>query len=135
MDHLETFFWFFINDMSAKYISDGLLAVMITENGPTYMRSRDQSKSFDKRNKTVISISENMTYKHKSATLNVLLIFIENIYKNGYTFTKDKYIKEKRPDMMKAIQIIETRWIDYLNKKNVLEISMDFDEMRLDILN
>ena len=60
-----------------------------------------------------------------------VLLFIENIYKDGYSNVKYKYIRNERPDIMNAIGIIEHNWTQYLYKKHELEFSMDFDNMCL----
>jgi len=129
MEKLKTFFWF---HKDADYLSDSLLAVMRTPNGAEYMKTKDINKLFDKRNYTVKAISQNMLYKHNNSTFNLLLKFVENIHKFGYTVTKDEYIRNKRLDIMKAIQIIEKYRILYINKQQKLDFSMDFESMRLD---
>ena len=135
MDKLESYFDFFNDTDISLYICDSLLAVMRTADGPRYMKTKDQLKAFDKRNSVVKSIYHNMIYNHNSKTFNYLLKFIESIYKNGYVFTKYEYIRKQRPDIMKAIRIIENQRIKYLNEKNKLEMSMDFEDLRLDMNN
>ena len=129
MEKLKTFFWF---HKDAGYLIDALLAVMSTANGPEYMKTKDNNKLFDKRNHTVKAISQNINYSYTSIKLNEILKYIERIYKDGYTVSKNIYIQEERSDIMEAIRIIECEWIKYLRKKHFLEISMDFEDMRLD---
>ena len=126
---MESYFWF---HKDAVYLSDAIVAVMLTSNGPEYMKKKDKNKLFDKRNHTVKSISQNMKNTYTSISFNSVLKEIENIYKDGYTVSKYRYIREERNDIIEAVRIIEYQWIKYLRKKNFLEISMDFEEMRLD---
>ena len=135
MDNIKSYFDFFNDTELSLYITDSLLAVMRTTNGPNYMKTKNEYKTFDKRNCVVKSIDKNMIYNHNSKTFNFLLKFIESIYKNGYVFTKYEYIRKQRPDIMKAIRIIENQRIKYLNEKNQLEMSMDFEDLRLDMNN
>ena len=121
---MESYFWF---HKDAVYLSDALLSVMRTHNGPEYMKTKDRNKPFDKRNHTIRNISN-----HMNNTYPEILKFIENIYKDGFCVTKYKYIRNERPDIMKAIRIIEYNWIQYLYKKHSLEFSMDFENMRLE---
>ena len=119
---MESYFWF---HKDAVYLSNGLLAVMSTCKGAEYMKTKDRNKLFDKRNHTVKAICQ-------KANKTSVLKFIENIYKDGYSFTKYRYIREERLDIMKAVRIIEHHLIKYLYKKHLLEFSMDFEDMRLD---
>ena len=129
MEKLKTFFWF---HKDADHLSDALLAIMSTTNGPEYMKTKDEHKLFDKRNHTVKAIHQNMNYLHSSQKFNSILKLIEKIYKYGFTVSKYRYIREERSDIFEAVKLIECEWIRYLRKKNFLEISMDFEEMRLD---
>ena len=129
MEKLKTFFWF---HKDAHHLSDALLAIMITTNGPEFMKMKDENKLFDKRNHTVKAIHKNINYSHSSEKFNLILKFLEKIYKYGYTVSKYMYIREERSDIMEAVRLIKYQWIKYLRKKNFLEISMDFEEMRLD---
>ena len=129
MEKLKTFFWF---HKDADYLSDALLAVMSTTNAPEYMKTKDNNKLFDKRNHTVKAIYQNINYSHTPLKFNSILKFIERIYKEGYTVSKYRYIKNERSDIIKAIGVIERQWIKYLYKKNSLDFSMDFESMRLD---
>jgi len=128
---MDKYFWFFKKEKSADYLSDTLIAVMRTSNGPDYMKTRDCRKRFHIKSKVVKEIVEIMKYKHTDNTLNSLLRFIERIYKEGYSMSKYKYIRDKRPDIMKAITIIETNILKYLNKKHALEMSMYFQDIDL----
>jgi len=125
---MESYFWF---HKDAEYLSDALLAVMRTLNGPDYMRTKQREKSFDKRNHTVKAICQNMNNTYTPHTFNSILKFIEMVYKDGYTNVKYKYIRNERHDIMNAICIIEYRWIKYLYKNHSLDFSMDFENMRL----
>lgn len=131
MEKLKRFFWFINDDISVMHVSDALLAVMSTVNGPDYIKNKDENTIFDKRNTIVKKIYTNMNYKHNNITFNILLNFIQNIYVHGYTVTKDKYIREEREDIMDAIKLIEIYWIKYMKKKNCCELSMDFEYLRL----
>ena len=126
---MDNYFWFFKKEKSAAYLSDTLIAVMRTSNGPKYMKTRDCSKRFHIKSKVVKEIVEMMKYKHNNNTLNSLLKFIERIYKEGYSMSKYKYIREKRPDIMKAITIIETNMLKYQNKK--LHVLKNFENLHL----
>ena len=126
---MESYFWF---HKDAVYLSDALLAVMRTGNGPEYMKTKDIHKSFDKRNHTVKAICQNMNNTYTSDKFNSILKFIEMIYKDGYSITKYRYIQNEKHDIMNAVSIIEHHWIQYLYKKHSLEFSMDFENMRLD---
>ena len=128
---MEKYFWFFKKKTSAIYLSDTLIAVMMTPNGPKYMKTRESHKMFHTKSKVVKEIVQNMKYKHKDRTLNALLKFIESIYKEGYSISKYKYITEKRPDIMKAIQIIETNILKYKDRKNELELSINLNEVHI----
>lgn len=129
MENLQKFFWF---HKDHNHLSNALLAVMLTSNGPEYMKTKDRSKPFDRRNVTVKSISQNMNHTYTSIQFNSLLKIIELIYKDGYTVTKNRYIRNERSDIMDAVRIIEHQWIKYLYKKHSLEFSMEFEDMRLD---
>ena len=85
-----------------------------------------------KRNHTVKSISQNMKNTYTSISFNSVLKEIENIYKDGYTVSKYRYIREERSDIMKAVRLIEYEWIKYLYRKHSLQFSMNFESMRLD---
>ena len=128
---MDKYFWFFKKEKSAAYLSDTLIAVMRTSNGAKYMKTRDCRKRFHIKSKVVKEIVEIMKYKHTDNTLNSLLRFIERIYKEGYSMSKYKYIRDKRPDIMKAITIIETNMLKYQNKKHELEMTMYFEDIQL----
>ena len=128
---MDNYFWFFKKEKSAAYLSDTLIAVMRTSNGPKYMKTRDCRKKFHIKSKAVKEIVEMMKYKHNDNTLNSLLSFIERIYKEGYSVSKYKYIREKRPDIMEAITIIEMNILKYQNKKHELYMSMDLKNIHL----
>jgi hypothetical protein len=79
---MEKYFTFIDNKNTSSHLSDALIAVML-------------SKKHNKNTKEYII--ENMNYKHNDVYLNWLLLFIDNIYKHGYTVTKYEYIKREFP--------------------------------------
>ena len=125
---MEKYFWFIKESKYDVYLADTLLAVMITCNGPEYMKTT----KFVITDVIVIDIICNMKYKHNKKVLNVLFKFIEKIYKKGYTVSKHKYIRQKRKDIMNAIEIIEKIYIKSKVRKNQLQMSVDFTDLRLE---
>jgi len=128
---MDKYFWFLKKEKSAMYLSDTLIAVMRTSNGSMYMKTRDCHKKFHTRSKVVKEIVKMMNYKHNDKTLNALFRFIESIYKEGYNKSKYKYIREKRPDIMKSIAVIEMNMLKYQRKKQNLIISANLKDMHL----
>ena len=124
---MEKYFWFIKEPKYDVYLADTLVAIELTTNGRIYMKT----KPFLINELIVKKIIKNMKYKHNKKVLNVLFKFIEKIYKKGYTVSKHKYIRQKRKDIMRAIEIIENIWIKSKVKKNQLEFSMEFENMRL----
>lgn len=130
MDKLNRFFWF-AKDNTSSHLSDAILAVMGSDNGSKYMKTRNQNKKFCIKSNVVQEIIQRMNFNH-SKTYNIFLLeFVENVYKRGYSVSKLEYIRKFRPDIMKAIQTIERHWIKYIYKKNELEFSMDFEDLVL----
>ena len=125
---MEKYFWFVKESKYDVYLADTLVAIELTTNGKIYMKT----EPFSINDLIVIKIIENMNYKHNKKVLNVLFKFIEKIYKKGYTVSKNKYIRQKRKDIMKAIEIIENIWIKSKVRKNQLEMSTDFTDLRLE---
>ena len=110
---MESYFDFYKNSsVNSKYLNDILMAVMLTDNGAKYMTYNCYNEN------TFYEIKKNMMYPYNQE----LFLFIEKIYKNGYTISKNQYILER-----KSVQIIEKNYIKYLKRKNMLELSMDFD--------
>jgi len=124
---MEKYFWFIKEVNYDVYLADTLQAVMCTHNGPEYMKTT----KFAITDIIVVDIVKNMNIKHNKKVLNILFKFIEKVYKKGYTVSKNKYIKQKRKDIMKAIEIIEEMWIKFKVNKNRLEMSMDFTDLHL----
>ena len=124
---MRKYFWFILEEKYDVYLADTLQAVMLTFNGPQYMKTQ----SFYLNDQIVLQFENNMKYKHTKEVLNIFLKFIEKIYKKGYTTTKNMYIKQYREDIMNAIKVLEKHWIKYKEKQNQLEMSMDFSELCL----
>ena len=98
---MEKYFTFVEHKDADLHLSDALIAVML-------------SKKHNKNTKEYII--ENMNYKHNDIYIDWLLLFIDNIYKYGYTVTKNEYINN--PDK---------KWLG----KNTNEILISFEEMKL----
>jgi len=130
---LEKYFWFFNDNTSAIYFSDLMISIIGTPNGKRYMKSRNRNHKFHIKSKIVQEIIKKMKYKHSDLNIEYMLKFVENICKHGYSVTKYKYIRKERPDIMNHVKIIEKNWLQYKKRKLVLELSMNIENLKLNL--